>query len=71
MLVAEPPPATLFFIHLELISVQSLCSWQNKFQFHTSEFASVTDKCSHTYPIREQIQPYIISFRSMKLNGAA
>lgn len=42
MLVAESPPATLFFTHLELIPVHSLCSWQNKFQFHASKFASVT-----------------------------
>lgn len=42
MLVAESPPATLFFTLLELISVHSLRSWQNKFQFHASKFASVT-----------------------------
>lgn len=42
MLVAESPPAMLFCTHLELISAHSLCSWQNKFQFHASKFASVT-----------------------------
>lgn len=42
ILVDESPPAILFFPHLELISVYTLCSWQNKFQFHASKFASVT-----------------------------
>lgn len=41
MLVAESPPVTLFFTRLELISVHSLCSWQNKFQLHASKFSSV------------------------------
>ena len=42
MSVAESPPAMIFFTHLELISAHSLCSWQNKFQFHASKFASAT-----------------------------
>lgn len=42
MFVAESLPAMFFFTHLDLISIHSLCSWQNKFQFHASELASVT-----------------------------
>lgn len=61
MLVAESPPATLFFTHLELISVH--ISWQNKFQFHASIFASVTVYLISAYLLIQSENKYsLISF---------
>ena len=71
MLVAESPPDMVFFTHLDLISTHSLCSRQSKFQFHASKIASVTVYLISAYPIREQIQPFIISFWSIKFKGTA